>query len=335
MKFSILTLLLTATSVSGLRHRHIKRENIVNGNVERVVYEEEVTYHVKKGPHTTVTEAAGTMSTFFTSTYGAKATNIPSVQQKNVEPVSTDISVSVPSASSSASAASVALESSETSTFISTVEPLTSVVSVSSTETSLSETSFYEPSSSEASSTVTVAPSLSASPTSASSSSSSSSPAASTTSVSSTTNDYSSSFDSDILAEHNNKRALHGVPELSWDNTLAKYAQDYADAYSCPADGALKHSGGPYGENLAAGYSSAAAVVDAWYNEIKNYDFSNPGFNSNTGHFTQVVWKDTSKLGCGYKKCDTSFGYYVVCSYSSAGNVIGTNWSEKVPRVKN
>ena len=36
---------------------------------------------------------------------------------------------------------------------------------------------------------------------------------------------------------------------------------------------------GPHGENLAAGYPSASAAVDAWYGEISDYDFSNPGFS--------------------------------------------------------
>ena len=26
--------------------------------------------------------------------------------------------------------------------------------------------------------------------------------------------------------------------------------------------------------------------VNMWYNEVKNYNFNNPGFTMNTGHFT-------------------------------------------------
>ena len=122
--------------------------------------------------------------------------------------------------------------------------------------------------------------------------------AAATSSASSSDSDLSD-FASSVLAEHNKKRALHkDTPALSWSDTLASYAQDYADNYDC--SGTLTHSGGPYGENLALGYDGPAAV-DAWYNEISNYDFSNPGFSSNTGHFTQVVWKSTTQVGCGIK----------------------------------
>ena len=95
--------------------------------------------------------------------------------------------------------------------------------------------------------------------------------AAATSSASSSDSDLSD-FASSVLAEHNKKRALHkDTPALSWSDTLASYAQDYADNYDC--SGTLTHSGGPYGENLALGYDGPAAV-DAWYNEISNYDFS-------------------------------------------------------------
>jgi len=44
-------------------------------------------------------------------------------------------------------------------------------------------------------------------------------------------------------------------------------------------------------------------AVDAWYDRINNpgYDFDKPGYYNNpgTGHFTQIVWKDSCKIGCG------------------------------------
>ncbi|ODV63621.1 PR-1-like protein [Ascoidea rubescens DSM 1968] len=129
-------------------------------------------------------------------------------------------------------------------------------------------------------------------------------------------------FNSVLLDTHNEKRSLHGLDNLAWNQTLAKYASDFATAYSCPSNGQLTHSGGPYGENLASGYTSEG-TVDAWYNEIEYYDFSNPGYSSSTGHFTQIVWKGSKQIGCAYKKCDTAYGTYVVCEYYPAGNIIG------------
>merc|ERR1712039_843832 len=61
-----------------------------------------------------------------------------------------------------------------------------------------------------------------------------------------------------------------------------------------------------------------AKAVDLWYDEIK---YTNGGltsaFSSNTGHYTQVVWKDSTHLGCGIE------GTLLVCQYGKAGNVMG------------
>lgn len=148
-----------------------------------------------------------------------------------------------------------------------------------------------------------------------------SSAAAATTSSTASSTSGLSTFASTVLNEHNVKRALHeDTPALSWSDTLATYAQNYADAYDC--SGTLTHSGGSYGENLALGYDAAGAV-DAWYNEISGYDWSDPNYSSSTGHFTQVVWKSSTQLGCGIKACGGAWGSYVICSYNPAGNYIG------------
>ena len=136
----------------------------------------------------------------------------------------------------------------------------------------------------------------------------------------------SSGFEEDILNAHNEKRAMHGVKSLEWNETLVDYAADYAaSSFSCD-NVTLVHSNGPYGENLAAGYSGGYDPVDAWYDEIELYDFNNPGFNKSTGHFTQLVWKSTSQIGCAKVICDNAWGQYTICEYSNtAGNVLGTN----------
>lgn len=43
-------------------------------------------------------------------------------------------------------------------------------------------------------------------------------------------------------------------------------------------------------------------AVEEWYNEIKMYNYKKPGFNAKTGHFTQMIWKATTKVGCGCAK---------------------------------
>ena len=58
----------------------------------------------------------------------------------------------------------------------------------------------------------------------------------------------------------------------------------------------------------------------SWYNEIKEYDFNNPGFKSEAGHFTQIIWKDTKEVGFGFAKSSNGV-YYGVGNYFPAGNI--------------
>ncbi len=59
-----------------------------------------------------------------------------------------------------------------------------------------------------------------------------------------------------------------------------------------------------------------------WYDEIKDYDFKKPGFSSNTGHFTQVVWVDSVELGVG-KATAANGMQFVVARYFPPGNILG------------
>ncbi|KAL7391529.1 hypothetical protein ABVT39_010616, partial [Epinephelus coioides] len=62
-------------------------------------------------------------------------------------------------------------------------------------------------------------------------------------------------------------------------------------------------------------------VVDSWYNEIKNYNWSRPGYMSNIGHFTQVVWKESTELGVGMATDGKTV--FVVGQYRPTGNMMG------------
>ena len=69
-------------------------------------------------------------------------------------------------------------------------------------------------------------------------------------------------------------------------------------------------------------YNFGEEATTNWYREINVYDYSHPGFSSRTGHFTQMVWKDTTKLGCAAAKVKDSDTIYVVCNYSKPGNLL-------------
>jgi uncharacterized protein YkwD len=169
---------------------------------------------------------------------------------------------------------------------------------------------------SSARSTTVLEPTTTSQPTTTQAPTTSETSTSTSTSATSTSTAPSDSFAAEILNAHNEKRAENGSPDLSWSDELASYAQAYADKYDC--SGTLTHSGGKYGENLGLGYTTTG-VVDAWYDEKSYYNPSSPA----ASHFTQVVWKSTTKLGCAKITCDNIWGQYTICSYDPAGNVGG------------
>jgi hypothetical protein len=133
-----------------------------------------------------------------------------------------------------------------------------------------------------------------------------------------------------ILQLHNQYRNEVGVPPLMWDDSLADAAQRWADITA--SLGQLCHDPSrpnDQGENLAD-YSSVATGVMGWYSEKSTYD-SNPGpVNLQTGnwslwgHYSQMVWSSTQRVGCG-QAASTQFPGNVVlaCRYSPPGNFEG------------
>ena len=72
-------------------------------------------------------------------------------------------------------------------------------------------------------------------------------------------------------------------------------------------------------------------AVDAWYDEIKQHTFGVEPKTTGTGHFTQVVWKDSLNLGVGMCK-NSKNQVFVVCNYDPPGNFVG-KFAQSVPRV--
>jgi len=123
-----------------------------------------------------------------------------------------------------------------------------------------------------------------------------------------------------LIEAHNRVRAKHCAGPLTWSPKLAQVAQRWANSLRDKGC-AFGHSNGDYGENLAAGSTGLLdpeAVVKMWYDEIAQYKFPNGGFSMQTGHFTQVVWRGTTQVGCGRSQCK---GLDIwVCEYDPAGN---------------
>jgi uncharacterized protein YkwD len=130
----------------------------------------------------------------------------------------------------------------------------------------------------------------------------------------------------ELLAAHNSYRASLGLPPLRWSNRLAASAQRWADHLA--AIGSLEHSGS--GQNLAmaaSGTQSLRQLVDLWGSErayfVDGYfpAISTTGNWVNVGHYSQMIWRMTTEVGCGFARNN---GYDVlVCNYNPPGNVMG------------
>ena len=128
------------------------------------------------------------------------------------------------------------------------------------------------------------------------------------------------------LQAHNSVRAKDRQRPLQWSNDLQSISQEWANqlARSCK----LYHHKGelPFGENL---FSSTAPTtirhaISLWGNEKKFYNYKqnrcSPG--KQCGHYTQMVWKGTTDVGCAMQSCSNGSQIYV-CSYFPAGNIVG------------
>jgi pathogenesis-related protein 1 len=133
----------------------------------------------------------------------------------------------------------------------------------------------------------------------------------------------------DFVDLHNAARAEVGVGPVTWDGSVAAWAQDYAETHR--SDCELKHSprGRPYGENLYGGAGggaswSAADAVNAWVSEKAGYDYGSNTCSLETClHYTQVVWRSSTAIGCARVVCDSGDGLFIICSYDPPGNFIG------------
>jgi uncharacterized protein YkwD len=132
----------------------------------------------------------------------------------------------------------------------------------------------------------------------------------------------------EVLDAHNRCRAEVSVAPLQWSDSLAASAQQWADHLA--ATGTFEHSHS--GENLAQGTTGAYSVTQLfgmWENEKQHFvngafpNVSNDGNWQRVGHYTQVVWRDTTEVGCGLASGNGND--VLVCHYNPAGNMSGQN----------
>jgi hypothetical protein len=138
------------------------------------------------------------------------------------------------------------------------------------------------------------------------------------------------------LAAHNTIRA-NAMPAPSpplapytWSAAAAQVAATWA------AGCTFAHNAGrgAYGENIYADTGRASGPADAvrsWASEAANYDYAanRCAAGKTCGHYTQIVWRTTTAIGCAKQTCTRNcpFGSCVggqwnffICDYSPPGN---------------
>ena len=142
-------------------------------------------------------------------------------------------------------------------------------------------------------------------------------------------------FLQEVLNKVNQLRARHGSPLLTLDPELVEYAKSRASFMAEKTK--LTHedlrpdtgeNGWWGGTSTGPAAGSGTTAVDKWYAENSNYDYAagqqiDPDPNKPTGHFTALVWKNTTKLGVGRVAGQGTKWWetFIVANFSLPGNM--------------
>ncbi|NWH44733.1 GRPL2 protein, partial [Fregata magnificens] len=146
------------------------------------------------------------------------------------------------------------------------------------------------------------------------------------------------SFIEECVRVHNDLRsevqpAASNMRYMTWDAALARTARAWANKCIFGHNIYLskKHQCHPnftsIGENIWVGSHQAFYVADAiksWYGEVRFYTFTEQKCTNICGHYIQVVWDYSYKVGCAVTLCKEVAGIRnaanFVCNYSPGGN---------------
>lgn len=150
-----------------------------------------------------------------------------------------------------------------------------------------------------------------------------------------------------MVDAHNGVRrrsADEPLPDLAWSDALAAHAAEWADGLARDCGGIRHRDQNRYGENIAMRGSSRVTrafspeeAVAGWAAEAACWEFGTirgsetcdascaAELNSNgCDHYTQIIWSNTTSVGCGYATCESSFNFEIwVCNYDPPGNYLG------------
>ncbi|VDO01480.1 unnamed protein product [Rodentolepis nana] len=125
--------------------------------------------------------------------------------------------------------------------------------------------------------------------------------------------------------EVENQPPSNKIYDLAWDDELARMAQEYASTchlYHNPNEERETEKFHSVGQSIGVSTSLEQCVTN-WFNEHVNYDYSsNICRDFICGHYAQLVWANTTDVGCGWHKCtyDKALQFYLVCHYAPAAD---------------
>jgi len=138
--------------------------------------------------------------------------------------------------------------------------------------------------------------------------------------------------------------AASDMMKMSWNKNLAAVAQRWSDQCRFGHDDDRSKCDGTFvGQNLFSSWHSQSSgrkeimensvkAVESWYEELVDpgfikSDISPFVFSSGTGHYTQLVWAESSEIGCGLTQFEDKrwFATFIVCNYAKGGNLAGGN----------
>jgi Cysteine-rich secretory protein family len=146
-------------------------------------------------------------------------------------------------------------------------------------------------------------------------------------------------FKKAVLNSTNTIRKIHLAPALTWNETLATYATNYSTLCH------TRSSHSSFGENIASSKENVISAIESWNLKLPTLQLTLSNLTAlekdltpkklakslqKAKAFTQLVWKNTTSLGCGRTLCGGSgggqngiHGWLVVCEFNPKGNIVG------------
>lgn len=135
----------------------------------------------------------------------------------------------------------------------------------------------------------------------------------------------------EFLEAHNQARASVGVGPLKWSETLAnatgrvvRYQRDKMGCRFAELNDIKFGANQFFGGGSSSGWTPRMAV-DKWVGEKKYYNYTSNtcAANEKCGTYTQVVWRNSTELGCSQANCVKEMASLIVCFYNPPGNYVG------------